>query len=131
MPIEIARSLVAELCSLAARSVPEECCGLLLGRGIRIGQIRPAANVAQDRRRHFEIDPQALIDAHRAARAGGPDLLGYFHSHPSGRAEPSPTDRQCASGDGRMWAIVGEDGVRFWRDEPEGFEPLSYRALDG
>ena len=115
----------------AARAHPEECCGLLLGKGHRIGEIRPAANVHSDPERFFEIDPQALIDAHRQARSGEQDMIGYFHSHPLGRPEPSATDRAHATGDGRVWAIVGEGRIAFWRDAKDGFEPLSYSVERG
>ena len=114
----------------AARdSAPEECCGLLLGRDA-VEEARPAANVAAEPWRKFEIDPQALIDAHRAARADGPGLLGYYHSHPIGPPEPSATDRAMAPGDGKAWAIVTEGGVTFWRDDGDGFAPLPYVVED-
>lgn len=114
----------------AARdSAPEECCGLLLGCEA-IEDVRSAANVAADPRRRFEIDPQALIDTHRAARAGGPRVIGYYHSHPAGPAEPSAIDRAMAAGDGKVWAIVGESGVTFWRDDRGGFAPLPYVVED-
>ena len=35
-----------------------------------------------------------------------------------------------AAGDGRVWAIVGQGGVTFWRDEEVGFVPLSYAIED-
>jgi proteasome lid subunit RPN8/RPN11 len=111
-------------------SSPEECCGLLLGRGT-IDEALPVANIHPDSRYRFELDPQALIDAHRAARAGGPQVLGYYHSHPAGPAEPSATDRAMAAGDGRVWAIVGADDVTFWHDEEAGFAPLPYTVEDG
>ena len=75
---------------------------------------------------HFEIDPQALIDAHRAARAGGPQVLGYYHSHPAGEPEPSATDRAMAAGDGRMWAIMGRDECVSGGIRGEAFAALSY-----
>ena len=63
-------------------------------------------------------------------RAGGPEVLGYWHSHPSGSPEPSATDRAQAPGDGRVWAIIAPDGsggtIGWWRDAPGGFVPLSY-----
>lgn len=115
----------------AAAAHPREACGILLGTGTRIVAAREAANVHPAPDTHFEIDPQALIDAHRQARAGGAQVLGYFHSHPSGPPEPSATDRASAAGDGRVWAIIaGADDVRFWRDCPEGFVPLSYSVSD-
>lgn len=108
-------------------------------------EARACANVAPDPLRHFEIDPAALIAAHRASRAGGLAVLGYFHSHPNGLARPSATDARAAAGDGRIWAIValndvgpsdaapsGQDAMlTLWRDTPSGFEPLSYRDTDG
>jgi proteasome lid subunit RPN8/RPN11 len=114
----------------AERAAPEECCGLLFGRGELIDEIHPAMNVAGERRRRFEIDPQALVDAHRTARRGGPQVLGYYHSHPAGPAEPSTTDRAMASGDGSVWAIVGAGDVTFWRDDGDGFAPLPYAVED-
>ena len=122
---------LATLLEEAARAHPRECCGLLLGEGDVVREVRPAANVHAAPERHFEIDPAALIAAHRAARAGGPALLGYYHSHSAGPPEPSATDRAAASGDGRIWAIVGQGAVRLWRDLPEGFEALPLRVAPG
>lgn len=118
--------MIAETASAA----PAECCGLLLGREA-IERALPAANVAADPLRYFEIDPQALIFAHRAAREGGPQVLGYYHSHPSGHPVPSATDCEHAGGDGAIWAIVAGGEVRFWRDAPGGFAALSYALVDG
>jgi proteasome lid subunit RPN8/RPN11 len=131
MDIRVSRPLLDALCADAARAAPEECCGLLLGRAGTIEETRPAANVAAERLRRFEIDPQALVDAHRAARSGGPQVIGYYHSHPGGPAAPSATDRAQAGGDGSVWAIIGEPGITFWRDEQAGFVPLSYAVEDG
>jgi len=118
--------VLARMLSEAKAAHPRECCGILLGTGNRFTEARPAANVHPEPETHFEIDPQALIDAHRAARDGGPQVLGYYHSHPAGAAEPSATDRAMASGDGRVWAIIGPDNVLFWQDAADGFRALSY-----
>ena len=121
MAIELASHIVAALRREAQNAVPDECCGLLLGRGERIEQVSPAANVADDPTRRFEIDPAALLAAHKGARQGGPDLIGYYHSHPDGHPLPSATDCEHASGDGRVWAIIARDEVTFWRDGESGF----------
>lgn len=131
MALEVTSGVIATLLDEAARAAPAECCGLLLGRAGRIEVARPATNVAADPRRHFEIDPAALFAAHREARAGGADLIGYYHSHPNDHPLPSATDCEHASGDGRAWAIVAGGKVSFWRDGEKGFEALSYRAVDG
>lgn len=130
MTFEVSRIALDTVLTEAAHAYPNECCGLLLGCGERIGRAQPAANIHPDPLGHFEIDPQALVDAHRAARAGGPEVVGYYHSHPIGAAAPSATDRALASGDGRVWAIVGEGGVTFWRDDEGGFAELSYTIVE-
>lgn len=130
MTIEVTSGVIATLIAEAASAAPAECCGVLRGRN-RIEQAQPAANVAADPLRHFEIDPQALISAHRAARNGGLAVAGYYHSHPSGHPVPSATDCEHSGGDGSVWAIVAGGEVGFWRDAPGGFEALSYRLVDG
>ncbi len=128
--LKVSQAAIEVILLEAARAHPNECCGVLVGRGERIARALPAANVHADPVGHFEIDPQALVDAHRAARRGGPEVLGYYHSHPTGLAEPSAIDRAQAAGDGRVWAIAGEDGVTCWRDDEGGFAKLSYTVVD-
>jgi proteasome lid subunit RPN8/RPN11 len=129
MTIEVTSGAIATLIEEAAKAAPQECCGLLLGAGGRVHEARPAANVAPDPARHFEIDPASLFAAHRSARAGGPELIGYYHSHPAGHPVPSATDCDHASGDLRIWAIVAGGEVGFWRDRPGGFEALCYAVV--
>ncbi|MGZ3173299.1 MAG: Mov34/MPN/PAD-1 family protein [Croceibacterium sp.] len=131
MEIVLTREAFDRICSAAARASSEEACGLLLGRDGRIEEAVQARNVHSSPRTHFEIDPQALIDAHRAEREGGPHVIGYYHSHPLGPPAPSENDRAMASGDGRVWAIVGEGDVTFWRDDEDGFAALSYSVTEG
>lgn len=122
MTMRMASDAAALIMAEAARADLHECCGLLLGDGRGIIQARPAANVAPDPRRHFEIDPAVLIAAERAAREGGPALLGYYHSHPNGLAEPSATDIAMAPPDGRVWLIVAGAELNAFRasDRPGG-----------
>lgn len=131
MALEVTSGAMATVVEEAAKAAPDEACGLLLGRGGRVETAMPTANVHPDPRTHFEIDPMALIAAHRAARAGGPEVIGYFHSHPTGHPSPSAVDCEHSSGDGRAWAIAAGGEVTFWRDTPGGFAPLSYVVLDG
>lgn len=105
---------------------PAEACGILLGQGGRVDRASVERNVHPDPAHHFEIDPAALIAAHKAARGGGPQVLGYWHSHPNGRAGPSDEDRARACGDGRAWVIVASGGITVWSDGPAGFTRLGY-----
>ncbi|WRO68191.1 M67 family metallopeptidase [Tsuneonella sp. CC-YZS046] len=133
--IHISPTVLTDLLSEAARVAPEEACGLLMGHErdgrLRIARAVAAPNVAAEPERRFEIDPRVLIDAQRAAREGGAQVVGYYHSHPAGAARPSATDREMAAHDGRVWAVVAGGEVRFWRDAANRFEPLSYRLVDG
>jgi proteasome lid subunit RPN8/RPN11 len=131
MTLEVTSGAIATLLEEAARAAPAECCGLLLGWQGKVTEARPAPNVAADPHLHFEIDPATLFAAHREARSGGPELLGYFHSHPNGHPRPSAVDCQHASGDNRAWAIIAGGKVTFWRDGENGFEPLPHCVLDG
>ena len=129
--IEVTREAIDRLFREAELALPEEACGLLLGRAGRIEQVVAVRNVHPTPNTHFEIEPQALIDAHRAEREGGRCVVGYYHSHPQGAAEPSPTDCAQASGDGRVWAIAASGVIRFWRDDEAGFVELSTRLTSG
>ncbi|MXP25765.1 peptidase [Altererythrobacter indicus] len=128
--IIIRKKALIAISQAAERAFPEEACGLLLGENGSITSAIAVANVAAEPTRHFEIEPQALINAYRAQRQGGPQVIGYFHSHPVGRAAPSATDQAMASGDGKVWAIIAKGDVTFWTDDPEGFAELSYRVGD-
>lgn len=134
MTSDVAGDVLDALQNAAERAYPREACGILLGKSERITQFVETANVHPSPQTHFEIDPQALIDAYRAERSGGEQVIGFFHSHPKGPAKPSATDQAMSSGDGKIWAIWGQKNggnqgageLRFWRDAPAGFQPLSY-----
>lgn len=126
MPLEVSRQVLETLIAEAAGAQPRECCGILLGEGGHITGAMPAANVHPHPETHFEIDPQALIDVHRAARAGGGQVLGYYHSHPNGLARPSETDVAMIGEQGAIWAIIAAGRVTFWRAGDARFDALPY-----
>ncbi len=114
--IRIPAPALAEIRAHCARARPEEACGLLLGAGGEVARVEPAENVAEDRRRRFEVDPRLLLRLHRELRASPLAVLGVYHSHPEGRPEPSPTDLAKALDPELIWLIVGADGAaRAWR----------------
>ena len=113
MRLAISSLLVEEMRRAATASPDAEICGLLLGRGAVVETVLPCVNVATDRRIAFEIDPAALIAAHRAARQNGPALIGHYHSHPTGHAVPSACDAAAAE-PGLYWIIVGDGEARCW-----------------
>ena len=128
MALEVSSNVLERLLAEAQNAHPRECCGVLLGKGPAISDIRLAANVHPQPETHFEIDPQALVDAHRTARQGGPQVLGYYHSHPNGLDRPSHTDEAMITGQGLIWAIIAAGRVTFWREGDAGFAALPYVA---
>src|SRR3546814_6158461 len=111
MKVRIARTALDAFLLEAQHSPEIEIGGLLTGADGEIGQAVPAANVASDPRRTFEIDPAVLLAAHRRARSEGGLVLGHYHSHPGGRPMPSLRDAASALSDGAIWLIVGEGGA--------------------
>ncbi|MEN2785101.1 M67 family metallopeptidase [Sphingomonas qilianensis] len=120
MRLEISSALLAGLLAEVRATPDREICGLLFGTTYRIEAAAACANVAPAPARAFEIDPVALFAAHRRARAGGPAVIGHYHSHPSGRAEPSATDAASAMGDGAVWLILAGHEARAWRTARAG-----------
>jgi proteasome lid subunit RPN8/RPN11 len=130
MPLTVTARALAAIRASARDAHPSEACGLLLGESHHIQTAQPVTNIHPVPLTHFEIDPAALLAAHRNARTGGPALLGYFHSHPTGHPRPSATDCEHSSGDGRVWAIEANGEITLWRDGDNGFEALSYTLVD-
>jgi desampylase len=128
MRVQISSEALAAIRAHAASDPEREVCGLLLGTDT-VEAAQPALNVAADPLRHFEIDPASLFAAIRAERTGGPRLLGYYHSHPRGRAEPSVTDQASAAEDGKIWVIVGADEVRAWRAGENGLDAIELSQI--
>jgi proteasome lid subunit RPN8/RPN11 len=118
MALEISSALRDRLCNAAKRTPDVEVCGLIFGTVDQIDDLVDCANVAAEPTRTFELDPTALFAALRAERGGGPMLLGYWHSHPSGDIRPSATDAARAAADGKVWLIVAGDLVGAWRAMP-------------
>lgn len=123
----------------AKSGLPRECCGIILGAttqdGWQVSGIAHSRNVApQDRNDRFEIDPALLLSTQKAARAGGPAMIGVYHSHPEGKAEPSQTDLAQAWQIGFIWLITALSGSQvesraYLRDET-GFVPVSIQIME-
>ncbi len=129
MMVEISSAMLDRIAAAAATSPAAEVCGLLFGTATRIVAVEPCANVASNPARRFEIDPAALLAAHRRARTGGTPPVGCYHSHPTGIAAPSPRDAADAAPDGGIWLIAAGGTVTAWRAVADGqvhgrFAPL-------
>jgi len=110
--VDLPPALAAQIRQAAVDAVPRECCGLI--EGVRDGEIvrvlalHPARNLAGDADR-FEIAAADHFAAIRQARARGHAIIGCYHSHPGGCAQPSAADLAGAREDNFLWLIARDD----------------------
>ena len=113
--VRIPASAITAILTHAARDVPNEACGLLVGTGHTVGRVVSTANGDASATR-YAIPAEAHFAAIRDARRDGLDVVGAYHSHPRGPAVPSPTDAAAAFA-GFVFVIAGlapEPHVRAW-----------------
>ncbi|ABC21914.1 M67 family metallopeptidase [Rhodospirillum rubrum] len=120
MPLEAAARVILpaalrdSLTRAAEAAHPVEACGLLVGRrdgaGFVVDAVHPAVNLLVDSHPdRFEIDPRLRIGLQQDLRGSGRDVIGHWHSHPSGVAQPSPTDAAMAFEGSLLWLIIATD----------------------
>ncbi len=137
--VELTAEQLGGIEQAARMAMPREACGVLVGaqtdRGWHVADIEPSPNVAPvgqpDR---FEIDPALLLRVQKKLRGSGQSMIGVYHSHPNGLAEPSAIDLAQAWQTGMIWLIsaVKPDTVEtrgFLRNE-NGFVPVPL-SIDG
>lgn len=71
--------------------LPEEACGLLVGREKRVLEVCFIENVLHSPTR-FYMNEKELFEALNRLEEQDSELLGIFHSHPRGPLHPSETD---------------------------------------
>ncbi|MDR3189382.1 MAG: M67 family metallopeptidase [Prevotellaceae bacterium] len=91
IPQAIADGIVAQ----ARRELPDEACGLLVGKDGAVARHYPLTNVDHSPE-HFSFDPQEQFGVLREARAQGWRILACYHSHPASPARPSAEDVRLA-----------------------------------
>jgi len=97
--LTISRELADKIRAHGAETYPHECCGALLGKDEprEIRGLFPMINRRDDSpRNRFSVAPQDVVDAEKAARQQGLDVVGWYHSHPDHPARPSQYDRDHA-----------------------------------
>jgi proteasome lid subunit RPN8/RPN11 len=103
--------MAAQILLAAGRAYPKEACGLIEGRDAQqdwvVTAIHEAPNLSENPTRHFLIDPQVQFDLMRRLRGKDTRIIGCFHSHPNGVAEPSATDRAEAYESDFLYLIAG------------------------
>ena len=110
LPPELAQELVAH----ATRDLPNECCGLIAGRGGIAVRVLPATN-SEGSPFMYVMDPQDQLRMMDEIEESGDDLLAVYHSHTRSAAYPSRTDVELAFFPDTLYLIVSIAD----RDAPE------------
>ncbi|HUO89318.1 MAG TPA: M67 family metallopeptidase [Rhizomicrobium sp.] len=121
----------AQIEAEARAALPRECCGLIEGwregAVIRVRTVHAVRNLSEAADR-FDIDPAEHVRLLRAARERGSAIVGCYHSHPDGRAEPSPRDLAGAADENFLWLIAASTGdavqLRGFLFRGGGFAPV-------
>ena len=79
------------MCAHVQRSIPEEACGILGGNGDLVKCLIPVTNELHSPVK-FRMAPEEQYNAFIWLEKNVLDMLGYYHSHPTGPAYPSETD---------------------------------------
>ncbi len=95
MALRVRREHLDLIIAQARAEAPNECCGMLGGRGEVVEEVFPGRNKDQSPRTYL-MDPEDQLRAFRAIDERGWDLVGIYHSHPQTEAAPSRTDRERA-----------------------------------
>ena len=95
--IEIEQQPWKDMVRHAESTYPNECCGAMLGRTENgkkvVTRSVPLANsFSGEQGERYELRPEDLLEADKAARAQNLDLVGIFHSHPDCDTYFSETD---------------------------------------
>ena len=93
--LRVRRDQLDRIITQARAEAPNECCGMLAGRGEVVEEVFPGRNQDQSPKTYL-MDPQDQLRAFRAMDERGWDLVGIYHSHPHTEAYPSRTDQERA-----------------------------------
>lgn len=143
--IEFSADTYDEIIAHAREGTPREVCGVLggersgtdpvgseheheylvddRGRASRVRSVHRAENVARSPRRAYLLDPEAQLAIMEGIEADGEEVVGFYHSHPTGPPRPSAVDERRATWDGRSYVICLPDlpFVGSWRWNGEEF----------
>ncbi len=103
--MRISKKLVDEIISQAREEVPNECCGMIGGKGEEATTVYRARNAEASPFR-YGIDGQEQLNLMNRMGDVGEDLVAIYHSHTKSAAYPSQTDVNLAGWPEAVYLIV-------------------------
>ncbi|MBI2372204.1 MAG: M67 family metallopeptidase [Deltaproteobacteria bacterium] len=115
--MKLPRAIFDAIVRQARDAFPDECCGLLGGRGEEVSECLPVRNAERSPTR-FRMEAQDQFRALQALDRAGLEITGIYHSHPRSRCWPSSRDLDGAFAPGTntplypgaVYVIVALDG---------------------
>jgi proteasome lid subunit RPN8/RPN11 len=108
MPFTLARSCYMQMIQHCLSTFPEEACGVLLANNASASittSIR-IANIHHHKINAFQFAPDQWVEAYYTAQQKGLNVVGFYHSHPTEDANPSPDDVQGFMDEQMLYAII-------------------------
>ena len=91
MALRVKQDQLKQIIDQAQDEAPNECCGMLAGRGDIVEAVFPGRNRDHSPTTYL-MDPEDQLRAFREMDQRGWELIGIYHSHPKTEAAPSRTD---------------------------------------
>ena len=93
--LQIEKRHIDDMTAHALEDDPDECCGILAGKGETISRLYRITNTARSPTRYL-MDPKEQLSADRDADLHADEFLAFYHSHTHSPAYPSQTDVRMA-----------------------------------
>ena len=136
MSLRLSRAVEEIAAQTCEKAFPEEGCGLLIGpipedfekmgRALTVDEARALPNGwdASAKTNKYLIDPRTLAKVEAELSGTGRGVVGFFHSHPTVPAWPSPFDLTMAMPCCSYWILRVVDGKvsdsRSWQRTEDG-----------
>ena len=136
MSLKVSREVLKKVAREAEKAFPEECCGFLIGpvpagfekpgRTVSVLETRALPNgwESASRTHRYQIDPKVFASVESELSGTGKDIVGFYHSHPSVPAWPSPFDLERAWPCYSYWIVSVREGradsSRSWMRSEDG-----------
>jgi proteasome lid subunit RPN8/RPN11 len=103
--IRIPKHIYDGIVEQAYAELPNEACGLLVGRDGEVTKQHALTNIDHSPE-HFSFDPAEQFQVFRSARAEGAEIIANYHSHPESPSRPSVEDIRLAYDPNILYLIV-------------------------
>jgi proteasome lid subunit RPN8/RPN11 len=137
MRLAIPQRMADDLLALAERESPREVVGILAARLDdleRVTTMAPLPNHSPTPTEAFFVEPWKQYQVEVELAAKGYKVVGYYHSHPKGGADPSGPDADRLKSDCVMVIIsLAEQRMRAWKrnnDRPVSEEVVIFYYRD-